>query len=261
MVSPFPGMNPYLEHPEIWPGVHLLLIAALAESLSPQLRPKYSVAVEVRMYEVMAEQSLLVGIPDVAVQKASGRLQPASAGVAIAETEAKPTTVMLPMPVEVRQGFLEIREVATKEVVTVVELLSPINKRSGQGRQKYEAKRQRILTSSTNLVEIDLLRSHQPMPMYGEGLECHYRILVSRGDRRPQAELYAFNLRDKVPSFRLPLRQMDLEPLVNLSQLLNDIYERSSYDLKLDYQQSPIPPFPDAESEWINNLLQESTLR
>ena len=63
--SPFPGMDPYLEHPEIWLGVHLLLIAALAEALSPQLRPKYSVSVEVRMYETTGEQSLLVGIPDV----------------------------------------------------------------------------------------------------------------------------------------------------------------------------------------------------
>ncbi len=70
MASPFPGMNPYLEHPEIWPGVHLLLIAALSESLAPQLRPQYTVSVEVRMYETTDEGSLLVGIPDVVKKKA-----------------------------------------------------------------------------------------------------------------------------------------------------------------------------------------------
>ena len=70
MVFPFPGFNPYLEHPAIWPGVHHWLIIGLAGHLSPQLRPHYRVAVEVRMYETIGEQSLLVGIPDVAVNRA-----------------------------------------------------------------------------------------------------------------------------------------------------------------------------------------------
>lgn len=67
MPSPFPGMDPYLEHPDLWPGVHHFLITAIAQLLSPQLRPKYVVSVEVRMYESNDEQSLLVGIPDVSV--------------------------------------------------------------------------------------------------------------------------------------------------------------------------------------------------
>jgi hypothetical protein len=55
----------------------------------------------------------------------------------------------------VRQGYLEIREVTTKEVVTIIKLLSPVNKRPGKGRQSYENKRERILSSSTHLVEED----------------------------------------------------------------------------------------------------------
>ncbi|MEQ8961940.1 MAG: DUF4058 family protein, partial [Coleofasciculus sp. C2-GNP5-27] len=35
MPSPFPGMNPYLENPELWPEVHHWLITAIAESLNP----------------------------------------------------------------------------------------------------------------------------------------------------------------------------------------------------------------------------------
>ncbi len=64
----FPGMNPYLEHLELFPGLHHLLISEIARLLSPQLRPKYRVAVEVRMYEITDESSLLVGIPDVIVK-------------------------------------------------------------------------------------------------------------------------------------------------------------------------------------------------
>ncbi len=39
MPSPFPGMDPYLEHPELWPALHHLLISEIFRFLSPQLRP------------------------------------------------------------------------------------------------------------------------------------------------------------------------------------------------------------------------------
>ena len=260
MASPFPGMDPYLEHPEIWPGVHLLLIAALAESLAPQLRPKYSVSVEVRMYETTGEQSLLVGIPDVVVQK-SQQQEEQPVNVALASPPSQPVLVEVPMPITIRQGYLEIREVATKEVVTAIELLSPINKRSGRGRQTYENKRERVLSSSTHLVEIDLLRAYKPMPVFGEGLPSHYRILVSRSDLRPQAELYKFNLDDPIPSFSLPLRSEDQAPMVELQRLLTEIYARSGYDLKLNYQENPIPALGDDELTWLNNLLVENEIR
>lgn len=252
-------MDPYLEHPEIWPGVHLLLIAALAESLAPQLRPKYLVSVEVRMYETTGEQSLLVGIPDVALQKSRQQEQPLN--VAVASPPSQPTLVQVPMPITVRQGYLEIREVATKEVVTAIELLSPINKRPGRGRQTYENKRERVLSSSTNLIEIDFLRAHEPMPVFGEGLPSHYRILVSRSDLRPQAELYKFNLIDQIPSIRLPLQPDDRSPIVDLQTLLTEIYDRSGYDLKLDYQKEPVPGLSDDEATWLDQLLSEKGLR
>lgn len=263
MASPFPGMDPYLEHPEVWPGVHLLLIAALSESLAPQLRPKYSVSVEVRMYETTGEQSLLVGIPDVVVQKNARQAQQSSANVAVAETTTEPVLVQVPMPVSVRQGFLAVREVATQEVVTSIELLSPVNKRAGTGRQTYENKRQKVLSSATHLVELDLLRAYEPMLMYGnvERLTSDYRILVSRSDLRPQAELYAWNLQERIPGFPLPLREGDQEPIVNLQQLLTTIYDRSGYDLKLDYQQNPVPPLADDDVDWVNSLLKEHNLR
>lgn len=266
MASPFPGMDPYLEHPEVWPGVHLLLIAALSEALAPQLRPKYSVSIEVRMYETTGEQSLLVGIPDVVVQKSARSNEQSSGNVALAEAQpssmALPIPVRVPMPVSVRQGFLEVREVATKEVVTALELLSPVNKRMGSGRQTYETKRQRVLNSSTHLIELDLLRAYEPMLMYGDGqLTSDYKILVSRSNLRPQAELYAWNLRDTIPSFKLPLRDGDLEPTVNLQQLLTAIYERSGYDLKLDYQQAPVPPLANQDADWANSRLESAGLR
>lgn len=51
MPSPFPGMNPYLEHPARWQEFHDRLIVAIADELGPKLRPKYRAAVEERIYE------------------------------------------------------------------------------------------------------------------------------------------------------------------------------------------------------------------
>ncbi|ACK67039.1 conserved hypothetical protein [Rippkaea orientalis PCC 8801] len=261
MTNPFPGMNPYLEHPEIWPGVHHWLIVELARFLSPQLRPQYRVAVEVRLYETIGEESLLVGIPDLTIKGSQTTTQSSITNVAVLQPPSKPQTVQVPIPEIVKQGYLEVREVATGEVVTVIEILSPINKRSGEGRKQYETKRHKILGSSTHLVEIDLLRKGQPMTVYHSNIQSHYRILVSRGDRRPQADLYTFNLSDPIPPFPLPLKSGDQEPLIDLQLLLNNVYDQASYDLAIDYTQEPIPILSDTDRVWCNQLLTEKELR
>ncbi|MEI7769214.1 MAG: DUF4058 family protein, partial [Chloroflexales bacterium] len=50
MPTPFPGMDPYLEQPAIWPDFHNSLIVALRDDLAPRLRPRYYVAIEERTY-------------------------------------------------------------------------------------------------------------------------------------------------------------------------------------------------------------------
>ncbi|NER96505.1 MAG: DUF4058 family protein [Symploca sp. SIO1B1] len=72
MPSPFPGMNPYLENPNLWSEVHHRLISAIAIALASQLRPKYRAAIEKRIYlwdESNGNKTNLVGIPDVAITK------------------------------------------------------------------------------------------------------------------------------------------------------------------------------------------------
>ncbi|OCQ99357.1 hypothetical protein BCD64_12500 [Nostoc sp. MBR 210] len=263
MPSPFPGMNPYLEHPRIWPSVHHLLISEIARFLSPQLRPKYRVVVEVRMYESSMENASLVGIPDVSIQGSPGVINRNNSNVnlAVAEPVAKPIKVKIPTPEIIKEGYLEVREVGTENVVTIIEILSPTNKRRGKGRQIYEEKRQEILGSQTHLLEIDLLRNGEKMPFFDTDIESHYRILICRGDRRPYADLYAFNIQDVIPSFSLPLRAGDNEPILNLQTLLNEVYEISAYDLVIDYNQAPFPPLSEVDAAWANEMLQTKGLR
>lgn len=261
MPYPFPGMNPYLEHPEIWPGVHHWLIVEIARFLSPKLRPKYRVAVEVRMYETKGENSLLVGIPDLIVKPSKTATSPTETNVAVAAPTTKPTKVTVPVPEMIKQGYLEIREVGTEEVITSIEILSPAHKRPGKGRQVYERKRLQVLGSSTHLVEVDLLRMGEPLPFYGNNIESQYRILISRGDCRPHADLYAFNLQEVIPSFSLPLRTEDTEPVIDLQALLNEIYEIASYDLVMDYSREAVPQLLESDAAWADTLLREQGLR
>lgn len=158
---------------------------------------------------------------------------------------------------DIKERYLEIREIGSNAVITVVEVLSPKNKRLGQGRTIYEHKRQNILGSRSHLVELDLLRGDAPLPMQGAVQLAHYHILVSRAEHRPQADLYAVTVRDPLPSFPLPLKGADEAILVDLSAIVQGVYDRASYDLRLDYTQPPPPPaFSEADQTWIRDLLQ-----
>ncbi len=261
MSSPFPGMNPYLESPEFWSGIHGRLIVFLADVLSPQLRPKYFVAVEERVYETTPDDRVLVGIPDVVVQRSQTATTPQTENIAIATPYTQPSSITLPIPETVKERYLEVRKIGTKEVVTVIEILSPKNKRTGEGRNAYVTKRNRVFTSSTHLIEIDLLRAGEPMPMLGINIKSDYRILVSRSNQRPKADLYAFNLKETIPKFPLPLREGDKEPIVDLQELINGIYERASYDLVIDYSQEAMPELSEEDKIWLDELLKSQKLR
>ena len=261
MPSPFPGMNPYLENPELWSECHHWMITAIAEFLVPHLRPKYRVAVEKRVYQMTDDNSILVGIPDVVVGRFLTTTEKELSNIAVASPPAKPVIVNLPMLEEVREGYLEVREVATGEVVTAIEILSPKNKRTGEGRKAYESKRQQVLSSLTHLVEIDLLRNGEPMPILGNQIKSDYRILVSRSESRPKAELYPFGLSEKIPAFLLPLRRGDTEPIVDLEALIHGVYDRAGFDLAIDYTSEPVPPLAEADILWANTLLQQQGLR
>ena len=214
MPTPFPGMDPYLEHPGLWPDVHNGLIAELRNTLAPQLRPGYYVALEERTYLAEPAGLACVSRPDVTVVDS-----PTPAASCTSPGEASPTgiatlepvIVELPITELVRETYLEVRLAQTHAVIAVLELLSPANKRPGEGRQQYERKRIQVLTTCTHWIEIDLLRGGEPMAadLRGQSVASHYRILISRAEHRPHAMLLPFNVRHPIPSFRRPLQPGD----------------------------------------------------
>jgi hypothetical protein len=248
-------MDPYLEHPELWPDVHHGLIEATREALAPLLRPKYRVAIEKRSYVDEANGLMLVGRPDVTIVKERVATYGSS------DSGSSPRVVTLPMPDVIEEAYLEIRDVQGGEVVTVIEILSPTNKRAGEGRRIYEQKRQRVLCSATHLVEIDLIRAGTPMPLLGSASTKPYRILVSRSAERPRAMLYDFSLSDPVPVLVVPLGPGDLEPPLSLQVLLRDLYDRAGYDLAIDYRAEAVPPLSAEDTKWAHALLAAKRLR
>lgn len=258
MGNPFPGMNPWLEQPALWGDVHFRLISALARYLSPLISPRYYVTVGSQAYIATSfVYPPMVRYSDLAVVRTRypDTSPTATAQTVAAPRVAEPTVVEVPVPDLVEEMYLEIRETTTSQVITVIEVLSPTNKRPGVGRQKYERKRLEILSTLTHLVEIDLLRAGFPMPVVSDILASDYRILIRRGEQGNQAVLYGFNVRDAIPVFHLPLQAGDSEPAVDLHELLDEVYIEANYDVRIDYQRSPEPPLSEQDTQWAREVL------
>lgn len=253
MPSPFPGMNPYLESPGIWAEFHSRLIVAISIALASSLHSKYYAAIEQRTYLDTPEDSILIGIPDVSITIERNPASRSTNKQSVA-TVSQPEIVTLPLPEEVTERYLEIRNTKTNSVITAIEILSPKNKRKGEGKAAYLKKRQHVLTTQTHFIEIDLLRGQLSMPIVSKS-HTDYRILVSRSNTRPKAELYGFNLSEPIPTFTVPVQPGDTEPPLNLKTLLDDVYDQSRYGSRLDYQSPLKPALTTEKKQWVENIL------
>jgi hypothetical protein len=253
MSSPFPGMNPYIERPDVWNDFHDSFIPALREVLTAQVQPRYYVCIEENLYihEPPAKERFALGRPDLSIHPGAP-----TGGTVGSVAIAAPVYVGMPViEEEERLPYLEIRDRAKHEVVTIVELLCPANK--AHGRDQYLAKVQHILASKTNLVEIDLLRAHPKMP-WDQLPECDYYALVSRHAERtgdnPRAATWPLRLRDPLPTIPVPLRAGETEPTVDLQAILHRIYDAAGYCMFI-YDSDPDPPLRAADAVWAALLL------
>src|SRR3712207_3619866 len=131
-------MDPYLEG-ELWQEFHETLASAIRAQLMPRLTPKY-VALLANRY-VLDHPAL--GVFDTPVPRV---IFPDMHGVSPPEaldSQITPSTVATDAPtvelanfVEVPQISIEIRDVAQRRLVTVIEILSPANK-VGDGVAEY----------------------------------------------------------------------------------------------------------------------------
>ncbi|MFO0950986.1 MAG: DUF4058 family protein [Isosphaeraceae bacterium] len=254
MPSPFPGMNPYLEQPSVWPDFHTEFLTSLRRILAPTLGPDYIVRLEQHIYvhDIPPGPRRLVGRADVALTEASNATA-GSGGLGVLEA---PALVNLPALDAERVPYLEIRDRSGQTLITVIEFLSPSNKRPGADRESYLAKRREILASPAHLVEIDLLRGGRPMPA-DDRADADYSVLVSRAERRPQAEFWPIRLRDRLPVIPIPLRTPEADAAVDLQAVLERAFNGPNYEAYI-YQGTPEPPLTADDDAWAGGLLAES---
>jgi Protein of unknown function (DUF4058) len=243
MPSPFPGMNPYLEQEDVWHDFHERFIPLVATILGGQLRPRYIVKIDEHIYihELAAETRRSVGRADVSLGRSSQK------------NADEPARVRLPAVDQERLSYVEIRDRRDRELVTVVELLSPSNKHAGPDREQYLAKRMDILNAPVHLVEIDLLRGGPPLPAAGRP-KCSYSVLVSRVERRLDAEFWPILLRERLPVIPVPVRSPDPYARLDLQAALDRIYDDAGYADYI-YDGSPGPRLNAKDADWARQFL------
>jgi len=262
MPSPFPGMDPYIENQE-WEDFHTRLNTVMSEFLAPRVEPRYIVRVERRVYvEHPATQETQARWADVALLRstAAGTAPALEPSLSSAATVA-PVECLLPMPQERRETYLVIRERESLEVVTVLETLSPWNKQAGaEGREQYLTKRDQILESRSHLIELDLLRGGLRLPVIGGLPAGDYYAIVSRWRKRPRADVYAWSVRQELPSIPVPLKDGDPDVMLALQSAFTTVYDRARYGLSIDYEAALTPPLSDVDAVWICEVLKSSRI-
>ena len=236
MPSPFPGMNPYLEDADDWEDFHLRFIAHAADALSPQTNEHYRIKAETRL--ILHELSADERTPFAATET----------GIAIA----------LPAVETVKERFLQIIDRRSRKVVTVIEVLSPTNKRPGPDRDAYLAKRNTLTRTGVNLVELDLRRGgRRPAPP--EIPPCDYAFLVARAADRTIAEVWTVGLREPLPRLPIPLSEPDADLVLDVKAVLEHTYDQACY--ANDAYQYPLdPPLAAADAVWAAELLRAAGL-
>ena len=249
--APFPGMDPYLEAPTIWSDLHTHLMSIIGEQLTPLLVPKYLAELETQVVIDRVEDDPQVVLPDVSVTSPD-----VSSGTpsAVAVAAPAPVEVRVRLDVPTRLVSVYIRQRETARLVAVIELLSPLNKRRGKGREEYLEKRHTFLTSPVHLIEIDLLRSYPRMPFDDPLPPAHYLVMVCKAGERPRSNVWPINVRQPLPTIPIPLLAPDPPVLLEVGQALRTAYERARYDLRVDYRRPPVPPLSPADAVWAAAL-------
>jgi hypothetical protein len=260
-------MDPYLEDPVRWTGVHHIFITFIGTTLNTLLPARYVARVQERLYVVEPDREIY---PDVWLQKQSGKPSRGRGGGATAVAqECDPYLEIEVGPEEVQEGFVEIVPVADQvQVVTTIEVLSPTNKLAGtEGRHLYRTKQREVLAGPAHLLEIDLLRQGKhtvaspPPDRLARRGPYDYLVCLSRSDQRGCCQIWKFTLRQRLPRVLVPLAGDDPDVVLDLQTVFNRVYDEGRYAQQLNYRLDPTVPLTALDARWAGALLCEKGLR
>lgn len=252
----FPGMDPYLEVPELWPGFHNSLIVYIRDYLRPLLRPRYIAAIEERVFVEGPQQREFIS--DVLLKQ--GRPPREQGGTAVLDAD-EALEVQIPS-LEMHESYLEILDRHSgQRVVAILEVLSPANKYAGPGHDSYLAKQREVLASQAHLIEIDLLRRGPhtmavPEWISRQHASYDYLICVNRAEGlRNRFHLYPRQLRRRLPRIGVPLADGDPDVVLDVQAVVEQTYEAGSYRERLRYDHLCIPALSGEDQAWADQLI------
>ncbi len=281
MPSAFPGMDPYLEDPPIWPDFHDRFANELSGVLNGLLPRPYYARLQTRPeVGIVGEGEGRRIVPDVSIvrprrlpaPRPAARRRPQAGGVLTLERPARtqPTESLRVGYADepIRHRYVEIRDsIRGHALVTLFEIVSPTNKRPGDDRRAYLLKQREVLDSDANLIEIDLLGAGEPVAAVPAVLailrnaerDGRYLVSTSRAwERSPRTEfeLYPFGLADPLPCISVPLREGEDEILLDLQDAFDLAYDLGPYARgAVEYSQPPDLRLADAERDWVRDRV------
>ena len=227
MPSPFPGMDPYLEQDKLWPAFHHQLVACLYQILLPGLVDRYRARINQRSY--FTEQPLFTSI----------------------------------IKEEHNEEFIEVRQRADGRLVTLIDVVSPVNKTTTQGRIAYHETRRQARAQASSVVEIDLVTQGSPMLDYArEGLpDWDFSITVTRSSQPERYEIYTTTLQKKLSRFKIPLATDDRDTVLDLQSAFTRCYDQGAFGSHIDYTKDPPVSLSDEDLKWLGELLKLQKMR
>jgi hypothetical protein len=270
MPSPFPGMDPWLERPGVFPDLHASFATYLRALLTKSLPDPFFAAISTRVY---MEESDRRTEPDVDVlTPANGIPAPAGTGGTATATRSRPGVYEFPARPwpddEITEAFVEIRTTGDEDrLITSIEVLSPTNKtRGANGRGLYLAKQQEMRVQGVNLVEIDLLRAGAhataaPLADMRRQIGAFdYHVCVTRADRPGVCFVVPVRLPEPLPTIDIPLTPEAGAVPVHLQSVLDRCYDEAGYARRARYNRPCEPSLTPEQLAWAEGLLRDKGL-
>jgi hypothetical protein len=227
MASPFPGMDPYLEDERRWKAFQPLLVHSLYQMLLPGLLDRYRARVGERDY--CSEEALFTSI----------RRE------------------------QHKEAFIEVRQRTDGRLITLIEVVSPANKITGDGRRVYSERRDEVKKLNANVVEIDLVLQGQTLfdGVKDSAPTWDYAVVVTRWTHPDRYEIYSATLPKRLPRFRVPLASDDRDTVLDLQAAVARAYDQGDFVKCIDYALDPATRLSDESRRWLSDHLKAEKLR
>jgi hypothetical protein len=224
------------------------------EAISDGLPDEYEARLDERVSLIdLDDEGTRLMKPDIAVLRQEGpRRQVGGRGAAVMEPAMGPAVILD----QGREGFIKILHRPDRKLVAVLELLSPANKLS-PSRRDYLTRRNAIFMQDIHLIELDLLFVGEGPPMGRPMPTSDFCGIVSRTEARPLCEVYAWSIRESLPTLPIPLRAPDPDLLIDLAAVYRTAFVRGKYARSIDDTAPLDLPLAPEDRAWAEALARE----